>query len=57
MNKIGDVEDIEIVRDIGFGCGDEVIKAIKKLGKFKPGKQNGRPVSVLYRFPVKFSLQ
>lgn len=56
VNKQGNVEDIKIVRDIGMGCGDEVCRAIKKLGKFHPGKQNGRPVAVLYRFPVKFSL-
>jgi protein TonB len=57
VNKLGNVEDIKIVRDIGMGCGDEVLRAIHKLGKFKPGKQNGRPVSVVYRLPVKFSLE
>jgi protein TonB len=56
VNKLGNVEDVKIVRDIGLGCGDEVLKAMKKLGKFRPGKQNGRPVSVIYRVPVKFKL-
>lgn len=56
VNKFGDVEDIKIVRDIGMGCGDEVLRGMKKLGKFRPGKQNGRPVSVIYRMPVKFKL-
>jgi protein TonB len=57
VNKQGNIEDVKIVRDIGMGCGKEVLKAVKKLDKFKPGKQNGRPVAVLYRFPVKFKLQ
>lgn len=57
VNKEGNVEDIEILRDIGMGCGEEVMKAIKELDHFLPGKQNGRPVAVRFRFPVKFRLQ
>ena len=56
VNKSGNVENIEIVKDIGMGCGDEVKRVIKKLYQFSPGKQNGRPVSVIYKLPVKFSL-
>jgi protein TonB len=55
--KDGSIQKIEIMRDIGAGCGDAVLKAMKKLGKFYPGKHNGRPVSVIYRLPVKFALQ
>lgn len=56
VNKEGDVQDIKIVKDIGMGCGEEVVKALKTLKKFYPGKQNGRPVNVIYRLPVKFKL-
>lgn len=56
VSKTGDIENVEILKDIGAGCGDEVIKAVNKLGKFYPGKHNGRPVSVIHRLPVKFSL-
>ncbi len=55
--KDGSVQEIEIIRDIGAGCGEAVLKAMKKLGKFYPGKHNGRPVSVIYKLPVKFKLQ
>ena len=57
VTKNGEIENIEIMRDIGAGCGESVLKAMKKLGKFYPGKHNGRPVSVIYRLPVKFTLQ
>ena len=57
VNKKGEIGQIEILRDIGMGCGEEVKKAVKKLKGFYPGKQNGRPVSVIYRVPVKFKLQ
>ncbi|MDF1695156.1 MAG: energy transducer TonB [Saprospiraceae bacterium] len=56
VNKKGEIEDIDIVRDIGFGCGREVVASVNKLGKFLPGKQNGKPVRVIYRLPVKFKL-
>ena len=57
VNKEGNVEDIEILRNIGSGCGEEVKRVINKLGRFLPGKQNGIPVSVIYRLPVKFNLK
>ena len=57
VNKEGKVQDIEIMRDIGAGCGDEVERVIRKLGRFLPGKMNGRPVAIIYRMPVKFKLE
>ena len=57
VSKDGSIQNLEIIRDIGAGCGDEVLKAMEKLGKFYPGKHNGRPVSVSYKLPVKFKLQ
>lgn len=57
VDQSGEVQNVEIMRDIGGGCGAEVTRVIDKLGKFYPGKQNGRPVSVIYRLPVKFKLQ
>ncbi|MEE9437660.1 MAG: TonB family protein [Saprospiraceae bacterium] len=56
VDKYGKVKDISLLRDIGVGCGNEVLKAIKKLAIFKPGKQNGKPVNVVYRVPVHFRL-
>ena len=57
VNKSGELEDVKILRDFGFGSGEEVIKCIKTLNTFLPGKQNGRPVRVIYRLPVKFKLE
>ena len=57
VDKRGEIGQIEVVRDIGMGCGEAVKKAFSTLDKFYPGKQNGRPVSVIYRVPVKFKLE
>lgn len=57
IDKQGQLTELEILKDIGGGCGQEVMRVISKLGTFSPGKQGGRDVSVLYRVPVKFGLK
>ena len=57
IDKSGKVGGFEILRDIGAGCGDEVLKVLKSIPDWKPGKQNGRPVNVKIKLPVKFRLQ
>lgn len=56
VNKNGDVENPEILRGIGGGCDEEVLRAIK-LMKFTPGIQNGNFVKVKMSQPVIFKLQ
>ncbi len=57
VDKSGLVSDISIVYDVGGGCGKAVKDVIKKLPAWSPGKQNGRPVSVMYNIPVAFKLK
>lgn len=57
IRKDGAVDKVEIVKDIGGGCGREVVDVIKKLESFSPGRQGGRLVDVIYRVPVRFKLK
>lgn len=61
IKKDGEIDNIELLRDIGAGCGDEaqktVIKMKESLGKWIPGKQNGRAVNVSYTLPIRFRLE
>lgn len=57
INKDGNVDNVEILKGIGGGCDEEAIRVIKSLPSWKPGKQNGRPVSVKFTVPIKFTLQ
>lgn len=61
VDKNGEIGKVEVLRDPGAGLGtaaSDVVMAMNKLGqKWTPGKQRGRPVSVWYTLPVKFSLQ
>ena len=55
VNKDGSLSNIEIARDIGYGCGMAVVKAIRKMPKWTPGTQNGKAVNVRYVIGFRFS--
>lgn len=52
----GNVKDPVIIRDIGGGCGQAAIDAIKK-SKFKPGQHKGEIVNVYFTLPIDFKLK
>lgn len=45
-----------IIRDIGGGCGEEVLRIIKLMPRWIPGKQSGKQVRTQFTFPIKFVL-
>lgn len=57
VEKDGSITDVQVVRDIGGGCGEEAMRVVKKFPKWNPGKQRGRPVRVQFNLPVKFKLE
>lgn len=57
VDKDGSVTDVKAVRDFGYGSGVAAENVIKKLPKFTPGKQRGRPVKVQYTLPINFTLR
>lgn len=56
VNAQGEVTDLKIVKGLGSGLDEETLRAIAKLPKFIPGKQNGRAVSVQYTVPISFKI-
>ncbi len=57
VEKDGSITDVKILRGIGGGCDEEAIRVVKKMPKWSPGKQRGKPVRSQFRLPVKFRLQ
>jgi len=53
----GSVDDVQIVRSLEPSCDKEAVRAVKKMPRWIPGRQNGNPVSVWYNLPVQFKLQ
>ena len=56
VDKDGSVGDIQILRDIGGGCGKEADRVVRGMPKWRAGKQNGAAVKVYYTLPVSFKL-
>jgi TonB family protein len=56
VTKTGSIQDAGIIKSIGFGCDEEAIRIVSQMPKWKPGKQNGKPVAVMYNLPIQFSL-
>lgn len=58
VNELGNVENVKVMRGIGFGCDEEVVRVVGKMPRWKKvGKNAGHPVKVRYNIPVKFKLQ
>ena len=58
VEKDGSITDIKILKDIGDGCGDEAVAALKKMTtKWSPATNaQGKPVRVRKTIPVDFKL-
>jgi len=57
VNKQGYVVDVEVIRGVDPALDKEAMRVIKNSPQWEPGKQRGRPVSVLMNLPIKFILQ
>lgn len=57
IDKEGEVTNVKVFRGIDSSLDAEAMRVVKNLPKWKPGKQNGRPVKVNYNVPINFVLQ
>jgi len=57
VDKNGKMTHLEIIRDIGGGCGSAAAKVMKGLEDWVPGKHNKQAVNVKYTIPIKFKLE
>ncbi len=56
VNASGQISDIQVIKDIGGGAGEEAIRVVSKMPNWKPGIQNHKPVPVRFVLPFRFSL-
>ncbi|NOX45837.1 MAG: energy transducer TonB [Chlorobi bacterium] len=54
--KDGTIKDVKILRSIGSGCDEEVIRVLNMMPKWNPGMQGGKKVNVSFHMPVVFNL-
>jgi len=51
----GNLQAFEVVQDGGSDFNNEVVRVLKKMPQWVPGKKGGRNVPVFYVLPVKFA--
>lgn len=52
IEKDGALSNIKILRDIGYGTGEEAIRVLKESPKWSPGIKQGKAVRVMYSLPI-----
>jgi len=53
----GKIDDVRVVKGLGFGLDEEAVRVVKSMPRWLPGTQNGLPVAVVYNLPIQFSLR
>lgn len=53
----GTISNIKIIKGIGAGCDEEVMRVVSKMPKWTPGMHNGQFVRVRNQLPIRFNLQ
>ena len=53
----GNINEVKLFRGIGFGCDEEAVRVVKMMPAWKPGRNDGKPVSVYFDLPIHFSLE
>jgi TonB family protein len=56
VEQDGSLTNFKIVRDPGYGAGEEALRVLSMSPKWVPGTQNGKAVRVMYSVPVNFTL-
>ncbi len=60
VEQDGSLSGIEIMKDIGYGTGEESLKAVNAINqqniKWIPGIKDGKKVKVEFKLPIKFKL-
>lgn len=57
IGKDGTIISLKVMKGLGSGCDQEALRVVKKMPKWKPAKQRGRPVKQKIIIPVTFKLQ
>ncbi|WP_264552414.1 energy transducer TonB [Flavobacterium sp. N2038] len=56
IEKDGQLNEIKIIEDLGFGTGEQATRVLEKSIKWTPGETKGRKVRTFYDLPIIFEL-
>jgi protein TonB len=52
VEKDGSITDIKVLKDIGYGTGEEAIRILKKCPNWTPAEQKGKKVRCTFMLPI-----
>jgi len=55
VERDGCLTDIKILKDLGYGTGEEAVRMLKGSPKWTPGMQKGEPVRVRFTLPIQLN--
>ena len=55
VSEDGKVNDVKIIKGLGYGCNEAAIEGIKKT-LFNPGEHKGKKLKVKFAIPITFKL-
>jgi TonB family protein len=53
----GQLKDFKVLKGLGYGCDDEVIRAVKSGPRWSPSKRNSQPKKDKIRLRYRFDLR
>ena len=56
VDRSGSVTNVKVVRGVDKNLDAEAVRVVKSLPKYKPGKQRGKAVRVMFTIPINFTL-
>jgi protein TonB len=56
VRKDGEVTDVDILRGVHPLLDEEAMRVVKIMPNWKPGKQDGKSVTIRFNMPIKFTL-
>ena len=57
VRQDGSISNMKVLKGIGYGCDEETVRVISQMPRWIPGKQNGKPVNVMFTMPINFVIE
>lgn len=57
VSKKGEIKEVKILRGVNKWLDEEALRVVSAMPNWKPGKQRGKAVEVIYNLPINFRLK
>ncbi|MCC2546222.1 TonB family protein [Hymenobacter sp. BT175] len=57
VDQDGQATNIRVAKSLSPATDEEAVRVISQLSRFRPGQQDGKPVSVSYTVPISFAIR